>query len=151
MEFLIEDKLENDVASLKRIGWNLDKVTKHLITSKEYGVKMTSDLIKKIFDKTDKKGQKIVPKPPKEKHYKYPKNPVGSQKKNGRHGFDFILQMLNDPDGSPDTSWSEAEQVLRNVGYEKSAIEDALKYLENDGVIEQRPAFKSFSSFRRGN
>ena len=47
---IYEDKLQSDIQSLKRIGWNLDKVTKHLITkSDEYGTKITSDLVKSYY------------------------------------------------------------------------------------------------------
>jgi hypothetical protein len=134
LEAELMKKLENDITTLKRIGWNLDRITKHVIISKEYGIKMTSALIQKIFDATGKRGEPIVvkvktPKVKKEKPYEWPNDPKGSQTKNTAHAEKFVDKVLKDPHGSPDFEYDEMYQVLDNAGYVEKVIDSVLRNL----------------------
>lgn len=132
----ITAKLKNDVESLKKIGWNLDKITKKLITSTEYGKGVTSDIIASLFSPT--KPAKASKEPiwppvvsknsPFEKKPKWPNNPKGRQVKDIEHATNFVVQA-HASEGSVDFEWSEAEQLLRQAGYADATIESALKNL----------------------
>jgi hypothetical protein len=122
-------KLINDIASLKRIGWNLDRVTKHLITSKEYGIQMTSDIIKNIFSPSLNNGSKMKPvKVPKDpsgwgtgKKKSWPKDPPASRLNDPQHAEGYISQVI-DSGESPDITGSEMYSILDQAGYTRPTI-----------------------------
>lgn len=126
-QFIKEDKLENDIQSLKRIGWKLDKVTKFLITKgSDYGIKMTSDLIAKIYNPPQK--LKRV-KAPKAKKVKWPNDPPASKRKDSMHAEKYLNQAIASEE-SPDMTGSEAYSLLTQAGYND---ETAFKVVKNMG------------------
>lgn len=125
-------KLTNDVNSLKRIGWKLDRITKHLITSKEYGVKMTSDLIASIYSPPK------APKPPKQpapRKVSWPKDPPKSKIDDPQHAEAYLAQVI-DSGESPDIYGREAYELLRNAGYTERASMLVMKNLGWDADVE---------------
>jgi hypothetical protein len=134
-------KLKNDVASLKKIGWSLDKITKKLITSTEYGKGVTSDIIASLFSppkpaKPAKASKDPMWPPvtsksaPPFKRPKWPSNPKGRQVKDTEHATNFTVQAMQAELGeSPDISWEEAEQLLSQAGYAEATITAALNNL----------------------
>lgn len=122
---IYEDKLQSDIQSLKRIGWNLDKVTKHLITkSDEYGTKITSDLVKSYYspDKLKMKPVKVL----KPKKVSWPKDPPKSKINDPSHAEGFLNQAV-DSEESPDIEGTEAYTILHTAGYTDHAIKSVLK------------------------
>ena len=126
-----EDKLARDVQSLKRIGWTLDKISKHLVISKDYGdVKITSDKIKDIF----KGPKKVIKKKIKPlKPTPWPKDPKGSKTKDPVYAENWFAQAVRaemDSGGSPDWSPSEVVQVMTTAGFEDEVIRRLLKNMD---------------------
>ena len=120
---IYEDKLQSDIQSLKRIGWNLDKVTKHLITkSDEYGTKITSDLVKSYYSPEKTKAVKA----PKPKKVLWPKDPPKSKINDPSHAEGYLNQAV-DSEESPDIEGTEAYTLLQTAGYTDHAIHAVLK------------------------
>lgn len=137
-------KLVNDITSLKRIGWNLDRITKHLITSKEYGVTMTSDMIKNIFSPPKMGAPTKATKPSKgdkapsgwgmRKNVKWPKDPPASRLNDPSHAEGWIGQAI-DSGESPDITGSEMHELLRQAGYTPAVIARVIKNFGMEGDL----------------
>lgn len=146
----VSAKLANDVNSLKKIGWSLDKITKKLVISKEYGPGVTSDIIASLFSppKQKKSSDPIWPpvaskKAPPFKRPKWPSNPKGRQVKDIEHATNFTVQAMQAELGeSPDITWEEAEQMLSQAGYDDETITKALNNLGLTPTYRSRPLAK---------
>lgn len=66
----------------------------------------------------------------KEKLYKWPKRPTTSQKTSTQHADNYVAQVMLDPYGSVDTTYSELYQLLDTAGYTKRVIDDLLKGMD---------------------
>jgi hypothetical protein len=146
-QILTEDKLENDVKSLKKIGWKLDKITKFLITKgDEYGVKMTSDLIAMYFNNKD--GNTVTlpgtnikiaksKTPPRQKKPKWPNDPPKSKINDIGHAQSYLDQAIAS-DESPDMSGTEAYRLLDTAGYTEKVKLAVIKNMGwNDAEFER--------------
>lgn len=153
---LNEDKLQNDIKSLKKIGWKLDKVQKYLITKgSDYGVKMTSDLIAMYYNEKDSDAKKqyvmgkdgkpmtlpgtnikigISKTPPKEKKAKWPSNPPKSKINDPSHAEAFLGQVFKTGE-SPDMTGTEAYQILTQAGYTEHATMWVIRNLGWEGDL----------------
>ena len=150
---LTEDKLQNDIKSLKKIGWKLDKVIPFLITKgDDYGIKMTSDLISMYYNDEPKKVKTAkvqVYKAP-----KWPKDPPASKINDPGHAESFLNQAIASEE-SPDMDGSEAYTLLQTAGYTDKAIMPVLKNLGWDGDLRHgqggtvKKPMKPFSKFKR--
>lgn len=126
---LLEDRLQNDIKSLKRIGWKLDKVIKFMVTKGEdYGVKMTADLITMYYNDGGAKKKDSTPmwppvaskSAPKVKKPKWPNDPPKSKRDDAGHAENYLAQAIAS-DESPDMEGTEAWQLLSNAGYTERA------------------------------
>lgn len=136
-------KLQSDVLSLKRIGWKLDKVIKHLITSKEYGMALTSDIISGIYDPP--KAAKIpVKRIPVVKKITWPKAPTGSQKNNWQHAEAYMSQAMQVEDGgAEDAGPEELFDMLKDAGYSFNAIIISLRDMGREYLPTPRGSDKN--------
>lgn len=140
----VSAKLANDVASLKRIGWKLDKVTKHLITSKEYGIKLTADLIASLFNppkgakpgKTVKVGNITYKIPAPVKKASWPKDPPKSKINDVSHAEGYLHQAVNSGEAS-DIYGNEAYEMLVQAGYSEKTAMAVMKNMGWDDEVKR--------------
>jgi hypothetical protein len=156
VEELTEDKLQNDIKSLKKIGWKLPKIIPFFITKgDEYDVKMTADLITMYFNDGDGKAKKnTIPypghpglsiaatkkSPPKGwgmKKAKWPKDPPKSKINDPSHAEAFIAQVI-DSGESEDISGGEAYKLMRTAGYTEKARMAVIKNMGWDDAEFRR-------------
>lgn len=132
---LMEDRLQSDIKSLKRIGWKLDKVIPFMVTKgDEYGVKMTSDLITMYYNDGGAKKKLAPVKVPKPKKVSWPKDPPKSKLNDPQHAEAYLGQVI-DSDESPDMTGSEAFEILRQAGYTEHAIMWVIRNLGWEGDL----------------
>jgi hypothetical protein len=144
---LKEDKLQNDIKSLRKIGWKLNKIIPFLITKgDDYGVKMTSDLITMYYNEGDKKAAPKAPviKVPKPKKVSWPKDPPKSKLNDPQHAEAYLGQVI-DSDESPDMTGSEAHKVLTQAGYTEHAIMWVIRNFGWEGDLRQGPNAAKFA------
>jgi hypothetical protein len=136
---LFEDKLLNDIKSLKKIGWKLNKVIPFMITKgDDYDVKMTSDLITMYYnDGGVKKAPKMAPvKVPKPKKVSWPKDPPKNKVDDAGHAEAYLGQAV-DSGESPDIYGMEAYQLLITAGYTERAAMAVMKNMGWDDDVNR--------------
>lgn len=146
-----ETKLERDIKSLKKTGWKLDKIIRHLVTQgDDYDMKLTSDLITDIYnggtldpkntpspsplgkDKwvlpKDSKTGVYMPimiaktKPKTVKTAEWPSNPPMSKRNDASHAESWLSKVIASGE-SPDITGAEAYQLMLQAGYtDRAAI-----------------------------
>ena len=131
-----EQKLWNDIQSLKKIGWKPDKISKHLLqhASDYEGEQLSADRIERLYHsqevnfgsghtvKMDMRATK-APKAPKDIKYGM-KDPKGKEKKDQAHAEDYFSAH-----GDADMDGSEALSLLTTAGYDPAVARKALHNL----------------------
>lgn len=127
VEYLNESKLENDVQSLKRIGWTIDKIAKHLITKKEdYPEEtLTRETLEKYFE---------APSTSSKKKTIYPEDPTGSRTKSVQYANAYLEQWIA-AEEAEDFTGTEIYTLLNSAGFEDSAIETVITDM---GLMDRR-------------
>lgn len=134
---LTEDKLQNDIKSLKKIGWKLPKLIPFMITKgDEYGVKMTADLITMYYTDGDAKKAPKMPavKVPKPKKVSWPKRPPASKVNDPQHAEAYLGQVI-DSEEIEDMTGVEALQILTQAGYTEHAAMWVIRNLGWEGDV----------------
>jgi hypothetical protein len=126
-------KLKNDIGSLKRIGWSLDKVHKFIIT-KDYGTKITGDIIANIYSPPKPPKAPKVKAPPVPKKPKWPNDPPKNKQNDTSHALAYLNQAVASEE-SPDITGGEAYEMLIQAGYTEKAVLWVIKMMGWEGDL----------------